>query len=626
MLRFVIILMSLLPFLLSAQEEESDSLRQAALPLITVKSEGKAGITPLSIKNQGTLIESSSLVDVLEGSGMLFIKTYGLGSLATASLRGGAAGQTAISWNGIALQSPMLGLVDLSLIPTIHLDQVDVAGGGQSAAMGSGAVAGSIAFKTIRPDTAFWMTHHFTTGSFGLFHSAHRLSGGSEKLRFLLSAQFDKATNDFPFRLRDDLPEQRLSHAEFQQQAWQQSLYWDFHPQHRLTVHAWQQTTNRSLPPTSVENVSLATQEDQFWRQQLIWQARGRKAIWENQLAYNKEDIYYQDPIPGIDAPSSFSQLTWQSKRNQTIGDLELESGLQYINASAEAKAYRQVRLQEQKGLYQRLTYNATPTFRNTLLVRIHQVDDNNPLLALRLELTKDLPVNWRVSGALSRDFRVPTLNDLYWVPGGNPNLQTEFSWGQEIKIRNYSGNGRSYIGANVYNRMVDNWIQWAQQDGNLFWSAGNVTRVWSRGAELSGGLSFSTNTGAFGIDARYHYTKSTYEEALVNPAIEKGTQLWYTPIHMANLQLTWETGNLLFKYTHRYISETEGINADLAAYQLGDFHLIWRKLQKDANFRCFLEINNLWNTSYRVIERRPMPGRHLRVGIQTDFLLKDKE
>ncbi|WP_026211625.1 TonB-dependent receptor plug domain-containing protein [Lewinella cohaerens] len=622
MIRFVIILVLFIPFVLSAQEEERDSVRHAELPLVTVKSENTTGPvstpTPYIQKYVG-----QSLVDALEESGMLFIKTYGLGSLATASLRGGAAGQTAITWNGIALQSPMLGLVDLSLIPTIHIDQAQVDGGGQSAAMGSGAVAGSISFKTDRPDTAFRMAHHFTTGSFGLFHSAHRLSGGTEKLRFKLSAQFDKATNDFPFRLRDDLPEQRLSHAEFQQQAWQQSVFWDFHPKHRLTAHAWQQTTNRNLPPTTVENLSLATQEDQFWRQQLIWQARGRKAVWENQLAYNKEDIYYQDPIAGIDAPSTFNQLTWQSKRYQTIGNLDLESGLQYIRASAEAKEYRQIRLQEQKGLYQRFTYHFTPTFKHTLLARIHQIDDHDPLWALRVEMSKEFPQYWRVSGAVSRDFRVPTLNDLYWIPGGNPDLKTELSWAQELEINKYDDEGRYFFGATVYNRMVDNWIQWAQQDGNVFWSAGNVTRVWSRGLEFTGILSFPTGRGRLDVDARYNYTKSTYEEAVVNPAIEKGTQLWYTPIHLANLQLSWEVGHFLFRYTHRYVSETEGVNADLAAYQLGDFHLIWQKLEKETGFRCFLEVNNLWNTTYRVIERRAMPGRHLRVGIQTDFLLK---
>lgn len=625
MLRFVIILVLFLPFLLFAQEEERDSLRQAELPLITVKSENTTG----PVRTPAPYIQryvGQSLVNALEDSGLLFIKSYGLGSLATASLRGGAAGQTAISWNGIALQSPMLGLVDLSLIPTIHIDQATVDGGGQSAAMGSGAVAGSISFGSFRPDTAFRMSHHFTTGSFGLFHSAHRLSGGTEKLRFKLSAQFDKATNDFPFRLRDDLPKQRLSHAEFQQQAWQQSVFWDIHPKHRLTVHAWQQTTQRNLPPTAVENVSLATQKDQFWRQQLIWQARGAKTVWENQLAYNLEDISYQDPLAGIDAPSTFNQLTWQSKREQSIGNFRLESGLQYIRASAEAKEYRQLRLQDQKGLYQRIFYYFAPNLYSDFLARIHQVDDRDPLWAMRAKVTKELPQNWQVSGAVSRDFRVPTLNDLYWIPGGNPNLKTELSWAQELKLNKYDEEGRYYFGATAYNRMVDNWIQWAQQDGNVFWSAGNVTRVWSRGLEFNGGVFFRTSSGSLSIAARYHFTKSTYEEAIANPAIEKGTQLWYTPVHLANLQLSFETGNLLFKYTHRYVSETEGVNADLAAYQLGDFHLIWRKLEKATSFRCFLEINNLWNTSYRVIERRPMPGRHLRVGIQTDFLLNDNE
>jgi outer membrane receptor protein involved in Fe transport len=57
----------------------------------------------------------------------------------------------------------------------------------------------------------------------------------------------------------------------------------------------------------------------------------------------------------------------------------------------------------------------------------------------------------------------------------------------------------------------------------------------------------------------------------------------------------------------------TQGINDDVessivtnarAAYQL-------------ERTKIFLHINNLFNQSYFIIERRPIPGRHFRIGIQ---------
>lgn len=256
-------------------------------------------------------------------------------------------------------------------------------------------------------------------------------------------------------------------------------------------------------------------------------------------------------------------------------------------------------------------------------LARLHRVDDTQPLLAIRTEIRKGFATDWQVTGVLSRDFRVPTLNDLYWIPGGNPDLQTELSWSQELELsKSWNDQGNAYTKVTFYNRNVDNWIQWAQQDGNQFWSAGNVSEVWSRGLEFVSFLQISFDQSKLWLESRYQYTKSTYEEAIANPKIDKGTQLWYTPVHQVSLQVGWERRGFLLQYMQRYVGKTEGINADLADYYLGDIHLIWRKLEKEMGLRCFLEVNNLWNASYRVIERRPMPGRYLRIGIQTNFSL----
>ncbi|MBO7134440.1 MAG: TonB-dependent receptor, partial [Bacteroidales bacterium] len=58
--------------------------------------------------------ELSSLSEVLSENTSVFVKTYGRGSLSTASFRGTTASHTKVSWNNVSLSSPMLGMVDMS--------------------------------------------------------------------------------------------------------------------------------------------------------------------------------------------------------------------------------------------------------------------------------------------------------------------------------------------------------------------------------------------------------------------------------------------------------------------------------------------------------------------------------
>ena len=91
-----------------------------------------------------TKFSTPSLADQLTREGGLFIKSYGPGSLSTLSLRGSNASQTAVLWNGINICSPMLGLFDLTLIPTFLIDQATIQYGGSGASLGSGAIGGAL--------------------------------------------------------------------------------------------------------------------------------------------------------------------------------------------------------------------------------------------------------------------------------------------------------------------------------------------------------------------------------------------------------------------------------------------------------------------------------------------------
>ena len=112
--------------------------------------------------------KGQNLADLLSRQSDVFIKSYGLGSLATTSLRGGGASHTAVIWNGFSLQSPMNGQLDLSLLPVFFFDEVEVQYGGSAALYGSGAVGGAIHLDNqIDFEKGLRIGGHGKLGSFG---------------------------------------------------------------------------------------------------------------------------------------------------------------------------------------------------------------------------------------------------------------------------------------------------------------------------------------------------------------------------------------------------------------------------------------------------------------------------
>ena len=88
-----------------------------------------------------------SLSELLSENTSVFIKSMGRGALATASFRGTAASHTQVSWNGININSPMIGMVDFSLIPVYIIDDMNLKHGTASISDQSGGLGGSISIN-----------------------------------------------------------------------------------------------------------------------------------------------------------------------------------------------------------------------------------------------------------------------------------------------------------------------------------------------------------------------------------------------------------------------------------------------------------------------------------------------
>lgn len=586
----------------------SDSLPAKAIAPLTV------AFTPATVPGLAT----RNVADVLAEQGEVFIKSYGLGSLATVSVQGGAASQVAIQWNGIALQSPMLGLTDLALLPAMGLQSLTLQAGGQSATSGSGGICGGIYLRTAKPDAGLSAAYHTRVGSFGYWQHQVALAGGTDRLRFSVHGQHTQAENDFLYRPQPGLPERRQIHAQLHQQVFQQALFWEIAPKQSLHYYGWQQQGQRNLPPTTTQTRSEATQQDALHRHLLLWQARARSAVWESRLAYAHERIHFQDPRQGIDSPSRFQSWTLQPKRSAALSDrLHHTVGAQWTLSRAEIANYRGYRQLSQAGLYSQWLY-AYAYGQIEGAVRLESTDWTNPIPVFNVAINRKWGRKIQMAVGGGRDFRTPSLNDLYWIPGGNPTLLPELAWSQFAALdwtHTGAGGGRLYIRLHGYNRTVSNWIQWAQQDGNAYWSASNVAKVWSRGMEPRIAWERPIGRGQLKIWTQYFLSRSTHQNAIQNPAIARGDQLWYTPVHRTASGISYQRRQATLRFTHHYTGKTAGTLAPLPDWHWAQVEVSSRHTWRRLAIEWHIEANNIFNADYRIIERRPMPGRHFAVG-----------
>ncbi|MCC8154119.1 MAG: Plug domain-containing protein [Tannerellaceae bacterium] len=123
---------------------------------------------------------SLSLADVLTQNSTIFIKSYGRGALSTASFRGTAPSHTQVTWNGMKIDSPMLGQVDFSLIPSFFVDKANLYHGASSTGITGGGLGGAIALGTrASGEKGLGMQYIQGVGSYHTFDEFFRLQYGT---------------------------------------------------------------------------------------------------------------------------------------------------------------------------------------------------------------------------------------------------------------------------------------------------------------------------------------------------------------------------------------------------------------------------------------------------------------
>ena len=182
--------------------------RTISLPEVTTNA-----VRPMAdIGRQVTLIDSValkenvalSIADVLAYNSSVFVKNYGRATLSTVSFRGTSPAHTAVTWNGMNINAPMMGMTDFSLIPAYFIDDASLLHGSSSVSATGGGLGGAVQLSTKSIDTPGWSGQYVQgVGSFSTFDEFLRVNYGNEKWHTSTRAVLSTSKNDYSYINRD---------------------------------------------------------------------------------------------------------------------------------------------------------------------------------------------------------------------------------------------------------------------------------------------------------------------------------------------------------------------------------------------------------------------------------------
>ncbi|MGE0560477.1 MAG: TonB-dependent receptor [Flavobacteriales bacterium] len=572
--------------------------------------------------------ESANLSDLIQQHSSVFIKDYGPGSLSSVSFRGTGASHTQVQWNGILLNSPMLGQVDFSLYPTVFFNGAELHHGAAAMMDRNGALGGSVLLKnTINFDAKDAFLIKQTIGSFNTYKTEVSTSFHQKKWLFETQLFYAKARNDFEFKniSKKNKPIEQQKNAETQQYGIQQSIFREL-KNGSFGGRIWLFDSDRNLAPTITKDSATENQKDQSFRAMLEYKKTHNN--WNHQISSGliKDQLIYEDM--GAKIYSKSNTYTFDNLINTQY---YLNNKITILNSfnlryeTAESAGYTELKKRFQGSWMIGATYTLKRFQLNAFNRFIGLSNKFNPIapnIGTKVQLLENQQLFIKANAGIN--YRYPTLNDLYWNPGGNINLKPEeanmvetgFTYTKAIK------NSEITVDGVVFYNYVSNWIIWLPSQSN-YWSPTNLKEVENKGIEAT--LSSTTILKNFTLkqNANYAYTASTNKNSNSETDLSINKQLIYVPFHKFNytLSVKYKNTSVYYNYSYtgmRFISTDN--NWYLPENFLHNASISQLFKLKKLMLTSSLKVNNILNQDYQSIAYRAMPGRNYMFSLALSF------
>jgi len=571
--------------------------------------------------------QSNNLEEILSTQAMVNIKSYGISGISNISMRGSQTNQTAVLWNGVNLQDPLNGSVNPSLLPLGLVDEITIQYGGSGALYGSGAVGGAIILKKKLDFNTGWNGALLSSlGSFGNYQGQIKIQYGGQKYAGSLIYYYRQAANDFPYTNTQAFgkPKTKQENSATNSQGVAQDNSYILSDNQKINTHLWYQKSHRQIASNMTVSGAQQFQNDDSFRFSGDWIKYGEKLTLMSRLAFLHSLLNYQDPNAQLQALHLSNSLigqfemNWQLTEHQLVNwgvnnrfDMATSDNFPANTNRNTAAFFISYRLQ-----LVHKTVNITSSIREELIDQ--EFGQPTPSIGLDWIPLQSL----KIQAKMSRNYRTPTFNDLFWQGGyahGNPQLEPESGWNEEVGVefnKKFSIYKAS-LQLNVFNSHINNLIVWLPEDN--IWSPVNKKKVWSRGLEIEEENQFYISKNTFtGLDFYI-----TYNPSELNSDDNKGKQLMYSPIIHTKIKYYFNKkiwGFSLFYqwYDQRFIREDNSKYLD--SYQTLNLNIYANFSIRKQALSVYLKANNLLNEVYQSVENYATPLINFQMSIQYQF------
>ena len=611
---------------------------------------------------------SLSIADVLTFNSSIFVKSYGRATLSTVAFRGTEASHTQVTWNGMRINNPMLGMVDFSMIPSYFIDDATLLHGSSSVNETGGGLGGAVKLSTKAADAeGFGLQYIQGVGSFQTFDEFLRLTYGNTHWQLSTRVAYSSSPNEYKFTNREKkeniydedkniigqyYPTTRNRSGAYKDLHILQEAYYNTGRGDRIGLSAWYINSNRELPTLTVDYGSDKAfenrQREQTFRGILSWDHLrsnwkvGAKAGYTfSWMPYDyKRDVGNGTMASMIRARNRVSTVYGQVEGEYYVGKKWLftaslsayqhfaqnrDKNIITTEGDSRVVGYDKARVELSGAVsakwkpIERL--GATLTLREDMFGR-----DHSPIIpALFVDGVLSKRGNIVAKASVSRNYRFPTLNDLYFLPGGNKDLRKESGWSYDAGLSFAIGKSQSYSlsgSATWFESRIHDWIIWLPSPMG-YYKPSNIALVHSYGVELKG--DFAVQLGRdwrLDVNATYSWTPSIdYGENLSEADRSYGKQLVYIPLHSAaaTAALKWRSWSLLYKwcyYSERYTMSSNDImlTGKLPEYFMNNVSLEKGFSTRWTDLTLKGSVNNLFDEEYMSVLSRPMPGINFEI------------
>ncbi len=573
------------------------------------------------------LYTTSSLSDLLSNQSNIHVKSYGNANIATTSMRGGNANHTALLWNGLNIQNALLGQTDLSIIPTLFFDNVVSEYGGGSAMWGSGAIGGSIHLQNKnRFNQGFETKLQTSVGSFGTTKISTAVLLSYKKIISNTKLYYTKSDNNYSYKDTSDKENsaKKITHANYSSKGVMQEISYMPSQFQKINMRLWYNVMNRNLPSYSTA-VSKQKQLDENLKLSADWNYNKRKLNSTIRFGFFNDKLNYTDSIAQIYSETSIKTIIAESDNIYKHKNHTFNFGINFTSHQSEAKNYNQTHDLKKLAFFaayklnllnSKFTYNFAARKETTNQTEIPFTGNTG----IHYQLTKLIATKINANTS----YRQPTLNDLYWNPGGNKNLKPEESYEIDGGIELYY-NKNDYtllFEATYFNRHTTNWIIWLPTD-NAFWSPKNIAEVYSRGTETKTELRYNKKDFQIKLILNTSYVLSSNEKSRNENDNSVGKQLIYTPRYtgQSSLSISYQKLNFIFNNTYTGYRFTSADNTNwLNPYYIANIKCSYPYSFNIISMELFCAVNNIFNKNYAVVLNRPMPLRNYEIGMRINY------